>query len=267
MYAKTFRFLILILVLSSFVSCIKDDANANSSRLRVKISNMPTDIFEEFHIDISKIEVSHNSSADSSENVWNELDFKGIDSDILDLYNGRVTQIIDQFFPSGTINQIKIFFGTNNYLETSNGKSEIIIPENIQNNGFLVDVNLALQPNVISYLMLEINTSKSVYKNGDNYILSPVIRAFSETFGGSLKGYVSPAEAEPSITIIKDEDTLFTFTDEATGMFMFKGLNEGIWEINVSARPLTGYQDTIFTDTIFSGQLREIKTKIVLKKL
>lgn len=264
MYTKTVRLLTVISILLFFASCIKDNDNANSSRLRVKISNMPTDIFEEFHIDISKIEVSHNNSTDSSENIWTELDINGIDFDILDLYNGRFTQIVDQFFPSGAINQVKIFFGTNNYLETLNGKSEIVVPDDIKNNGLIIDVNIALQPNVISYLMLEINTSKSVYKNGDNYILSPVIRAFSETFGGSLKGYVSPAEAEPSITIIKDEDTLFTFTDETTGMFMFKGLNEGIWEINVSARPLTGYQDTVFTDTIFSGQLREIR--IALRK-
>ncbi len=265
MYAKTFRLFILIIVLISFVGCIKDD-NAHTSRLRVKISNMPTDVFEEFHMEIAKIEVSHKDSISNSDNNWTELEFNGIDCNISNLYNGRSIQILDQFFASGTINQVKIFFGTNNYLETSNGKSEIVVPDDIQNNGFVVDVNLALQPNVISYLMLEINTSKSVFKDGDEYILRPVIRAFSETFGGSLRGYVLPAEAEPRVTIIKDEDTLYTLPDKTNGMFMFKGLNGGIWEVKVIPNIL-GYKDTVFTDTIFFGQLREIKDKIVLREL
>lgn len=265
MYAKTARFFTIIFLLLSFVGCIKDNAQ-NTSRLRVKLSNVPTDIFEEFHIDIAKIEVSHSNASDNSDNNYTELDFNGIDCDISNLSNGRSLQILDQFFAIGAINRIKIFFGTNNYLQTTSGISEIVVPEDIQKNGFAVDVNLTLLPNVISYLILEINTSQSVYKNGDEYILRPVIRAFSETFGGSLRGYALPAEAEPTVTIIRDEDTLFTIPDEANGMFMFKGLNEGIWEIKVASHSLTDYLDTVFTDTIFAGQLRDIKTKIVLKK-
>lgn len=265
MYAKIVRLFTVIFLMLCFAGCIKDDAQ-NTSRLRVKLSNMPSDVFKEFHIDIAKIEVSHSDLTNDLDNNWTELDFKGIDCDISNLYNGRTLQILDQFFAVGAINRVKIFFGTNNYLETTNGISEIVVPEDIQKNGFVVDVNISLQPNVISYLILEINTSQSVYKNGDEYILKPVIRAFPETFGGSLRGYVLPAEAEPTVTIIRDEDTLFTIPDEANGMFMFKGLNEGIWEIKVASHSITDYLDTVFTDTIFAGQLREIKTKIVLKK-
>ena len=49
-------------------------------------------------------------------------------------------------------------------------------------------------------------------------------------------------------------------------MFKFIGLEEGEWEIYVYSQSGTGYVDTVFTDSIYSGKTTNLKSKITLKK-
>ncbi|HCB88791.1 MAG TPA: hypothetical protein DEP71_05850, partial [Porphyromonadaceae bacterium] len=120
--------------------------------------------------------------------------------------------------------------------------------------------------NYITSIMIDINAALSFYESNGNYFLKPVLRVFPETFGGSLKGYALPVEAMPIVKIVKDKDTLFTIPEKTDGMFHFKGLKEGDWEIVVFSTSNSGYRDTLFVDTVYTGKTRELKSKIVLKK-
>ena len=265
MQRKIVYYLLVILFPFFIVSCMKDDVNVNAARLRVKLTDAPSDVFLEFHIDIKRIEILHTTLHDSLNEKWTVLDFKGIEQDVIPLSNGKSKQIIDQYFPAGNIRQVKIVFGTNNFLKTAEGTMEIIVPKEVE-EGVIVDADINLYSHVITYLMIDIDAMQSVYKQNGVYMLKPVIRVFSETYGGALKGYVTPIEAKPRVIIIKNKDTLLTIP-ESNGMFLFRGLHEGVWEIKVIPSFSSGYQDTVFTDTIFTGIVREIKDKIELKKI
>lgn len=266
MFAKVIRFILLVLLFGSTLGCVKEDANATASRIRVKLTGISAYELEEFQVEIAVIEVSFADSTNSLQNTWIPLDFSGIKYDILTVKNGQSKQIIDQYISSGVIDEVKIKFGTNSSLKIDNRVSEIILPDELK-EGLIVDVDLPMQPSVISYLVLEMNASESVYQAEDQYILRPSIRAYSETFGGSLRGNVAPEEAKPRITMIRDNDTLYTIPDRESGLFMLRALHEGVWEVQVKADPLSGYADTVFTDTIFNGKIRELKSKIVLKEI
>ncbi|MEN6588916.1 MAG: hypothetical protein ABFC30_04560, partial [Proteiniphilum sp.] len=119
-----------------------------------------------------------------------------------------------------------------------------------------------LVDHIITSVVIDVNAALTVRESNGNYFLHPVARAFPETFGGMLRGFVEPVEAVAFIAVVHDSDTLMTLP-EADGMFMFTGLMPGPWEIHLRAHPEANYRDTVFTDTIVAGQVRDITPKPV----
>lgn len=253
-----------LLLMISFVGCSKDDPSVNATRLRIKLTDAPVLLVSEFNVDIQKIEISTTDNTNSDEQ-WTTLDFKGGIYNVLPLSNGKSKQIVDQYFPSGVLRKMKITFGNNSKIKTTDGE-KILIPDPEIKDGIVVDVHDNLYANYITSIMIDINAALSFYESNGNYFFKPVLRVFPETFGGSLKGYALPVEAEPVVKIVQDKDTLFTIPEKSDGMFQFKGLKEGKWEILVFPASNTGYRDTLFTDSVFTGKTRELKSKIILKK-
>ena len=254
----------LFLFAISFTGCSKNDPSINATRLTIKLTDAPVLLISEFNVDIQKIEISTTDNTNSDEK-WTVLDFQGGVYNVLPLSNGKSKQIVDQFFPAGVLRKIKITFGNNSTLSTSTGTKPLVLDPEIK-EGIVVEVNDNLYANYITSIMIDINAALSFYESNGNYFLKPVLRVFPETFGGSLKGYALPLEAEPAVIIVKDRDTLFTIPEKADGMFYFKGLKEGDWEIVVFSTSNSGYRDTLFVDTVYTGKTRELKSKIVLKK-
>ena len=252
------------LLVISFVGCSKNDPSINATRLRISLTDAPALLISEFNVDIQKIEISTTDNT-SSEEKWATLDFKGGVYNVLPLSNGKSKQITDQYFPAGILRKMKITFGNNSTLKTTEGLKTLILDPEIK-DGIVVEVNDNLYANYITNIMIDINAALSFYESNGNYFLKPVVRVFLETFGGSLKGYALPVDAEPAVFIVKDKDTLFTIPERADGMFQFKGLSPGEWEILIFSTSNLGYRDTLFTDSVFTGKTRELKSKIELKK-
>ncbi len=257
-------------ILACIAGCGKNDPSLNATRLRVKLANASPATVQELNVDIQKIEISTVDSTNNNEN-WTTLDINAGVHNIIPLVAGSSKQISDQYFPMGVLRRIKITFGDNSTIktyptETSAAETPKLILDPAIKDGVVLDVNANLYANYVSNILIDINSALSVYELNGNFFFRPVLRVFPETFGGSLRGYALPVEAAPVVVIAKDGDTLLTLPEFADGKFFFKGLREGDWEIHVLANPESGYKDTTFVDTVFTGKTRELKAKIVLKK-
>lgn len=260
-----------LLILALMAGCSGNDESLNATRLRISLTDEPMPsraesfITYEMNVDIQKIEVSLVDTIDNSEN-WVTLDYNAGKHNILALTNGKSIQIVDQYFPAGVLRRIRVVFGDNNYLKTSKGDKNLILDSSVK-DGVVVTVNANLYANYVTNILVDINAALSVYEQNDNYFFKPVIRVFPETYGGILKGYVLPREANPQVVIANEKDTLLSLPEAADGLFVFKGLDEGEWDIYIFADPSTGYRDTIFSDSIYVGKTTEIKSKIQLRRI
>lgn len=253
-----FPYYIIVTILIIIVSCSKEDVSENAARLRIKLTDATSLVLKELHVDIAEIYVFVTDST-STEGEWVQLEFSGGEYNLLNLMNGKTVQLVDQYFPAyKEIEKIRLQLGNNNRILTVTDKpiplqlSPEIIDGLIINN---IEVDLAT--NVISSVIIDINAALSIHEINGNWFLKPAARAFAETYGGSIKGYVSPMEANPFVAIIQDTDTFYTFP-EPNGMFYFFGLKEGVWDIHLVANPETNYRDTVFTDTLSVGQKSEL---------
>lgn len=266
MWNKPIRYILVTLTACLFfVSCGKNDPSVNASRLRVKLTDAGSFTIKELLIDIRAIDVLPVDTA-GKEGEWVSLDYSGGTYDLLKLMNGRTVQLIDQYFPAGgKIGKLKLLFGNNSHIWTNTEKEfKLNIPQELLDGVVIDHVDAVLTPNIITTVVIDVNAALSVREENGNYYLRPEVRAFDETFGGSMRGYVTPVDAGPIVGIANDPDTFFTLPEGERGMFMFTGLKAGEWTISVFARPESGYQDTTFTDSIFLRKRTELKP-IVLK--
>ena len=254
----------------TWVACT-NDPSLNATRLQIKLTDAPMNtgdaeiVITEFNVDIQKIEVSATDSLGANGD-WVTLDFNGGVYNILPLTIGKSKQIADQYFPAGILRRLRVHYGNNSSISIRNGDPQKLILEPGYEDGVEYDVNTTLYPHYISSIMIDINAALSLYEQNGNYFFRPEARAFAEVFGGSLKGFAGPAEANPVVIITNEKQTLFSIPEFNDGMFKFIGLEEGEWEIYVYSRSGTEYVDTVFTDSIYSGKTTDLKSRITLKK-
>lgn len=264
MIRRIVRNISVVAVLSVFVfsvSCDSEDISDNATRLRIKLTDATSLVMKEFYIDITGIDLFVTDSV-NTEGEWISLEYNGGEYNILKLRNGNTVQLVDQYFPADkNINKIRVLLGNNNRIITVTNEAVALQKSDNVIDGIIIDnIDADLAVNVITSIIIDINAALSVKEINGNFFLDPVSRAFREIFGGSIKGYVAPPQANPFVAITQDNDTLLTIP-ESDGMFMFLGLNEGPWKIHIIADPSTLYKDTVFTDTLSMGQKLELTPK------
>ncbi|SFL39635.1 DUF4382 domain-containing protein [Proteiniphilum acetatigenes] len=273
---RPFRYILLITVLLfSWQACDSEDPSVNASRLRLKLTDATSLVIKEFYVDIREVSVFLVDTT-SEEGEWLTLDFSGSRYDILKLRNGKTVQLVDQYVPAGReLQQIKLVFGDDNMLQTNTDSIiPLYIPSELEEGVIIDAVKMEMRLNTISSMVIDLNAALSVVKTeeGDNY-LYPVARAFPEVFGGKLRGYVAPLEANPYVKVIQEKDTFLSIPErENLGdqmlMFQFIGLNEGDWEVHFVPDPQANFRDTVVIVTIEQGETFNIPTKpIRLKRL
>ena len=252
---------ILLAIFIILIGCDKEGSYDNAARLRIKLTDAASLVIKEMYVDITEISLFVTDSVNAS-GEWISLEYTGGEYNLLKLMNGKSVQLVDQYFPSDVkIEKMKIQFGDNNRIITNTDK-----PVQLQKvaeiaDGVEIELDeIELMPNVISYLMIDINAALSVTESNGNWFLNPAARVFEENSGASITGYVAPLEASPRIAILNDEIVLFTIP-EPDGMFKFIGLDEGVWEIHIMPHPESLFRDTIFTDTLVAGEKKELTPK------
>lgn len=256
-----YPYYLILIILLVITSCNKEDLSENAARLRIKLTDAASLVLKDLYVEINEIAVFATDST-NLEGEWISLKYSGGEYNLLKLMNGKTVQLVDQYFPSyKKIEKIRILFGNNNRLITvTNAIISLQLSPEIIDGVVIDDVKVDLATNVISSIIIDINAALSIQEVNGNWFMKPAARAFPETYGGSIKGYVAPMDANPYVAIIQDTDTFFTLPEE-DGMFYFFGLNEGAWDIYLLSNPETNYRDTVFTDTIAEGQKLELTPK------
>lgn len=233
---------ILALVLSiSLLSCKKDDAPdfRGTSRLTFRLTDAPGD-FDKVNIDIIGAQAIVNDS------IINLVVNAGI-YNLLDFVNGKDTLLVDQQIPSGKLSQVRLILGENNTLEIGEDVFDLKTPS-AQQSGLKLNVHADFIQGLAYEYTIDFDAARSVVETGNGkYILKPVLKVFTKSVSGAIKGIVSPASARPLIYAISAGlDSSSVYADTISGKFMFLGLNAGIYK--VSFLPKTPYNDSTLTN-------------------
>jgi hypothetical protein len=157
--------------------CNKDDNNAGTASLKIRMSNTVTAsrAYEAINIDLLKISI--NASTDSgSTSGWTDLETNQGIYDLLAYTSGNDTILaFDTVLQVQAISQIRLLLGDNNTI-IDNGVTYDLDTPSAQTSGLKLAVNTTLQPGYAYIIQLDFDPYQSVVKTGNGkYKLSPVI--------------------------------------------------------------------------------------------
>ncbi|MDR1783551.1 MAG: DUF4382 domain-containing protein [Dysgonamonadaceae bacterium] len=255
------------------IGCGDEDA-ASSSRLRISLTDAASLSLKEFSLDIQKIEASVKDPLSGSEAEWVTLDYVPKTYNLLNYTNGKSERLVDQFFPSGELLNLRIVFGSGSYLKLADKPSEKValkVPQDLQTDGLIIDLDTAatVYSSTICSIVFDVNVLQSIKEVSGEFHFNPAIRAFPETFGGSLKGYVTPVDALAYVMITQGSRRFVSWPEASDGMFLFTGLKYGEWTINIVPTEANNlYQAVELTDTIETGKVLNLNTiKLTTKSI
>lgn len=245
------------------VSCNSNEQGGNA-QLKFSLTDAPSTEYTAVNLDVKSIEVG---VGDTTNINWVTLDLlqPGV-YNLLDYRNGKTVLLANEQFPAGTISQVRLILGSNNTVVKDGVEYPLTTPS-AQQSGIKFNLHQNLEADMMYSFVIDFDASRSVVETGNGkFLLKPVIRAFAETYGATLRGYALPAEAKPYVQIIQGTDTLAALPD-LDGKFLFPGIKGGIYKVNVVANDtLNAYRDTTFlTAPLVEGQVTDLGT-IILKK-
>ncbi len=259
------RALRVLLVALSFLllgACEGNDPSVNAGRLRVKLTDGTDFTIKELYLHVREVSVFATDTV-GADGEWVNLEYGGGEYNLLKLFNGKNVTLVDQYFPAGKeIRKVRLLLGNKNRILTNTAKDyPLQMPSEIV-GGIEVDLMepILMKPNIISSLIIDVNTAHSVRERDGNYFIHPNLRVFPEMYGSTLRGYVNPAEFTAGIVIVKDPDTLFTLPEQ-DGMFSFAGLTKGEWEVYLFSHPASLYADTAFIWSVDTTGVVDITPK------
>jgi len=244
----------------SMIACQKDDDTGNgNARLQVLLTDAPAN-YDAVNVDIQSVMINVSNDTAATDG-WKELPLisPGV-YNLLDFQNGIDTVLADAMIPAGKIGQIRLVLGENNTV-VIDGTPFILKTPSGQQSGLKLKVNQDIDAGIVYRMYIDFDANRSVVSAGNSgqYILKPVIRAFMDAVGGSVKGWVLPGAAAAQVWAIKNTDTLLALPDAATGYYFFGGLDQGTWQLEFDATNVI-YQDTSFTVDVNSGSITEVDT-------
>jgi hypothetical protein len=209
--------------------------------------NAPEYQIRELYIDIRSIEVF--AVGPDAIGEWIVLDFPGGEYDVFTLANGKVRQIVDQWFPTNKkITKMRLVLGDNCHIITTTVQK---IPVEISKEIVVEDIDADLRLHTISSIVIDMNFALIYREESDTFYLEPTTRVFPEIFGWSLRGTVAPAEIHAHIVVEQNGMRLFSSV-ERNGTFMFLGLPGKEWTVHIFPDPERRFSDTTFVHKIDS---------------
>ena len=258
--SRSFFILCSIGVILFFGSCSKNDkSSGTSSRLQVILTDGPDPSVKEVWVDIQQIEILMSDTshplilAGSHPGVYNLLDFS----------DGKDTLLADATIPPGTISQIRLILGDNNYIITTNGVKIPLKTPSAQESGLKVQIHQEVSGGILYRLTLDFDAGRSIVKAGNsgNYLLKPVLRIISLIpSGGDIFGVVIPDSAKTFVFAIQGTDTIAsTSTDTTNGKFLFKDIPAGNYSLSFLPSDITLKQTSI-NAIVALGQITNVDT-------
>ncbi|MDD3787924.1 MAG: DUF4382 domain-containing protein [Petrimonas sp.] len=179
---------------------------------------------------------------------------------LLDYRNGKTVLLAGGEIPAGKISQVRLLLGPDSYVVVD-GKEYPVKTPSAQTSGLKFNLHETLMADMMYKFTIDFDAARSIVKTGNGkYILKPVIRTYADTYGGTIKGYVGPAEALAHVQLVKNTDTLVALP-EMDGKFLFPGLAGGSYELTVIPVDTTGYLDSLLTAVpVVEGQITDLGT-------
>ncbi|HEV2353723.1 MAG TPA: DUF4382 domain-containing protein [Puia sp.] len=247
---KLSSFLLLAGVLSlPLLSCNKTASSGGSraAYLQVMLTDGPA-TYDAVYIDIRQVEVNASADSNASDSGaasgWQTVPLvrPGV-YNLLDFRNGVDTILAAADLPAGKLSQVRLILGDSNSVVTA-GQSYPMKTPSAQESGLKLNFDATLTAGIDYKLWIDFDASRSIVETGNGkFILKPVLRAYSEAIGGSIKGFALPGSAMPEVWAIQGADTMLALADTTTGYYFFGGVNPGSWNLLFQPR------DTTFADT------------------
>jgi hypothetical protein len=253
----------IISTLLIFLSCSKNQkSDSGMASLQVRLTDGPDPNVKEVWVDIEKIELI---MSDTSNPIILDGTHPGV-YNLLAFSDGKDTLLADATIPPGTISQIRLILGDNNYLISKDGEKIPLKTPSGQESGLKVQVHQAVTGGILYRLTLDFDAGRSIIKAGNsgNYLLKPVLRIFSLIpSGGDIQGVVVPDSVRTTIFAIQGPDTVAsTITDTTNGKWLFKDLPAGAYSLSFIPSDTT-YLPASSNASVTLGQITNVDTVVL----
>lgn len=220
-------FIVLLTIPFAFLNCNKEDEG--ETRFQVYLTDGPGD-YDHVYIDIQSVEVFY---ANGPTHVMSAIN-QGV-YDLLVFNNGLDTLLTSGMIPSGEISQVRLILGSNNSVVV-NGIQYPLQTPSAQQSGLKLKFDAILLPNTTYDLWLDFDADKSIVVQGNgDYLLKPVIRAFTQATTGGITGMINPPGAVGSVNIITSTSGTISTFPNAAGYFLIYGLTAGNYDVHFDA--------------------------------
>ena len=170
-----------------------------------------------------------------------------------------MTRLAQSDIPTGTIHQMRLVLGPNNFVVVGGVQYPLETPS-AQQSGLKLNIQQAVTSGILYTLTLDFDAARSIVKTGNNkYILKPVIRTVFNAVGGSIKGVVDPSTFITNVSAIHGTDTVSTFTN-STGNYFIKGLPAGSYTLRFVPGDTTYVIDSRTGISVTTGNISTVDT-------
>jgi hypothetical protein len=244
-----------------FSSCSKNQKSSTTgtSRLQVGLTDSPDPIVKEVWVDIIQIEII---MGDSSSPLVLNGSHPGL-YNLLDLTNGKDTILADATIPAGTISQIRLVLGDNNFIISTTGEKIALKTPSGQESGLKVQIHQDVAGGILYRLTLDFDVARSVVFAGNSgqVLLKPVLRILSFIpSGGEIQGVVVPDSVRTFVFAIQGTDTVAsTSTDITNGDFLIKDIPAGNYILSFIPSD-TSYKSVFINSMVSLGQTTLLDT-------
>ncbi len=258
-------FIVTLLVIAGTLflfSCSSDDStpepNGGTAKVTMRLTDAPGD-YDAVYIDIQRVEVTIEGSAAVEltpvrPGVYNLLDFR----------NGLDTLLVTADLPAGKVGQIRLILGSNNSVVV-NGQTHALNTPSAQQSGLKLNLQEELVAGGAYEFWIDFDAGNSIVETGNGkYNLKPVVRAFSATTNGQIKGYVFPAAALTTVYVTDGVDT-YTAIPNPDGFFIIKGLPQGTYSVTLDASVALYTDVTLSNINVTYGQVTDIGTTTLVQ--
>ncbi len=247
-------YVVALFFVIAVMGCRKDnnEFGNGTSQVTFKLTDAPGP-YDEVNVDITGLQVIINDSI-----VDLEVE-KGI-YNLLDFVNGKDTLLVRDEVPAGKLSQVRLILGPENSIKIGDDTYELKTPS-AQQSGLKLNVHADFLQGVAYEYTIDFDAARSIVVTGNGkYILKPVLRVFTNSVSGAIKGVVRPVESKPVIHAINEsKDTTTVSADPSTGNFMFTGLNAGTYK--VSFLPGDPFADSLLTGIqVKNGSVTKLDT-------
>ena len=226
-----FTTVFLALIFSiSLISCSKNEnSSSGKTQLKVYLTDDPAD-YDHVFIDVKDVQINVTNDTAGG---WQSLSTVNAGTyDLLKLVNDDDTLLASSDIPTGTIEQMRLILGDNNYVVV-NGENIPLKTPSAQQSGLKLNIHQSVSSGILYTITLDFDAGKSIVKTGNgNYILKPVIRTVFNAVGGSIKGFVLPDTVTTAVFAIQPPDTIASTFTGSNGGYLIKGLAAGSYTLS-----------------------------------